>query len=209
MCVSVKRLSCKNHKAEIISNTKGGGEVHRKTTKEILAESFLELTEKKPIDKITITNITDNCGMSQPTFYNHFKDKYDLIVWIYVTAGQKVMDKIGENGYQWRDTLADGAEYFLINRDFAINALTNTSGQNSFMMYVSKSNVDLLVTEVRKKIMTEQIPKIIMGMIKVYCYGTVQFIFEWIVEDVHLPKETVVEIFEKSLPEPLKMYLYD
>jgi AcrR family transcriptional regulator len=52
--------------------------VNRKTTKEILAESFLELAETKRIDKITITEITDNCGMSQPTFYNHFKDKYDL-----------------------------------------------------------------------------------------------------------------------------------
>ena len=61
----------------------------RKTTKEILAESFLELAQKKRIDKITITDITDNCGMSQPTFYNHFKDKYDLIVWIYTSRVSK------------------------------------------------------------------------------------------------------------------------
>ncbi|MCR4647188.1 MAG: TetR family transcriptional regulator [Oscillospiraceae bacterium] len=55
----------------------------RKTTEELLAGSFLELAQTKRIDKITITEITNNCGMSQPTFYNHFKDKYDLIVWIY------------------------------------------------------------------------------------------------------------------------------
>ena len=53
----------------------------RKTTKEILSESFQELAAEMRIDKITITEITSNCGMSQPTFYNHFKDKYDLIVW--------------------------------------------------------------------------------------------------------------------------------
>ncbi len=41
----------------------------RKTTREILAESFQELAQKKRIDKITITEITNNCGMSQPTFY--------------------------------------------------------------------------------------------------------------------------------------------
>ena len=46
----------------------------RKTTKELLAESFLELAETKRIDKIRISDITDNCGMSQPTFYHHFKD---------------------------------------------------------------------------------------------------------------------------------------
>ncbi len=65
----------------------------RKTTKEILAESFQELAANKRIDKITITEITSNCGMSQPTFYNHFKDKYDLIVWIYIRKADKLLTK--------------------------------------------------------------------------------------------------------------------
>ena len=52
----------------------------RKTTKDILAESFLELAMSKRIDKITITDITSNCGMSQPTFYNHFKESLRCII---------------------------------------------------------------------------------------------------------------------------------
>ena len=44
----------------------------RMTTKELLAESFKELTTAKAINKITIANITDNCGMAQTTFYRHF-----------------------------------------------------------------------------------------------------------------------------------------
>lgn len=43
----------------------------RKTTKEILAESFHELGELKPIDKITIQDIVDNCGYSPVTFYRN------------------------------------------------------------------------------------------------------------------------------------------
>ncbi|MBO5556232.1 MAG: TetR family transcriptional regulator, partial [Oscillospiraceae bacterium] len=70
----------------------------RKTTKELLAESFRELAEQKPINKITIANITDNCGMTQPTFYRYYKDKYDLIAWIYVTDSEKIMGQIGSNG---------------------------------------------------------------------------------------------------------------
>ena len=66
----------------------------RRTTKELLAESFLELVQTKRIDKITITDITNNCGMSQPTFYNHFKDKYDMIVWIYTNHVREIMCKI-------------------------------------------------------------------------------------------------------------------
>ena len=34
----------------------------RKTAKEILADSFRELAEKKPVDKITVPEIVENCG---------------------------------------------------------------------------------------------------------------------------------------------------
>lgn len=38
----------------------------KKTTKELLADSFLELAEKVPINKITIANIAENCEVTQP-----------------------------------------------------------------------------------------------------------------------------------------------
>ena len=38
-----------------------------KTAKEILAESFREIAEMKPIDKITVKDITKNCGYSTAT----------------------------------------------------------------------------------------------------------------------------------------------
>ena len=71
----------------------------RKTTKEILAESFVELAEAKPIDRISIMEIVENCLMTKPTFYRYFKDKYDLIAWIYVREAQKNVDRIGTGGY--------------------------------------------------------------------------------------------------------------
>ncbi|WP_026528557.1 hypothetical protein [Butyrivibrio sp. VCD2006] len=40
----------------------------RKTSKKILAESFREVAESKNIDKITVKDITDNCGYSPATF---------------------------------------------------------------------------------------------------------------------------------------------
>ncbi len=51
----------------------------RKTAKEILAESFKELALTRDVEKITIKEITDNCGYSPATFYRQFKDKYDLM----------------------------------------------------------------------------------------------------------------------------------
>ena len=51
----------------------------------LLAESFKELAQKQPIEKITIKEITDKAGVIRPTFYNHFQDKYELLEWIIYT----------------------------------------------------------------------------------------------------------------------------
>ena len=180
----------------------------RKTTKELLAESFLELAQTKRIDKITITEITNNCGMSQPTFYNHFKDKYDLIVWIYTSRVSEVMGRIDNKSYLWKDTLLDGARYYAENCEFIKNALKHIGGQDSFIEYVRKRNTEFLKAEVQKKLMTEFIPDEIMGMIEVYVYGTVQYMLRWLMSDMPLSPEKLAYIWEKSLPEPLRRYLY-
>lgn len=108
----------------------------RKTAKEILAESFRELAEKKNIDKITVRDIKENCGYSSATFYRQFKDKYDLIVWDHTRIVAEVMDRIGNNGYPWSQTLLDGAKDFQTNKDYLSNLLKHTSGQDSFILCV-------------------------------------------------------------------------
>ena len=66
----------------------------RKTAKEILADSFRELTERNPANKITVKDITENCGYSTATFYRQFRDKYDLIAWDYSRRYKDILDRM-------------------------------------------------------------------------------------------------------------------
>ena len=50
-------------------------------TKRALVESLKRLLLKKPLNKITVTDITEDCGISRMTFYYHFKDILDLVEW--------------------------------------------------------------------------------------------------------------------------------
>ena len=52
-----------------------------KLTKRALEESLKRLLLEKPLGKITISDITDDCGISRMTFYYHFQDIYDLVEW--------------------------------------------------------------------------------------------------------------------------------
>ena len=50
-------------------------------TKRALEASLKNLLAKRPLDKITVTDITEDCGINRMTFYYHFKDIYDLVEW--------------------------------------------------------------------------------------------------------------------------------
>lgn len=48
-------------------------------TETYLIQALIELIEKKPFDKITITDIAEKAGVSRITFYRHFNSKTDII----------------------------------------------------------------------------------------------------------------------------------
>ena len=50
-------------------------------TKKALLVAFGELLEEKPFNKITITDITAKCGLNRMTFYYHFENIYELMIW--------------------------------------------------------------------------------------------------------------------------------
>ena len=67
-----------------------GGNDMANTTKLALEASLKELLRTKPIDRITINDLTEHCGISRMTFYYHFKDIYDLVEWAYVWRTESV-----------------------------------------------------------------------------------------------------------------------
>ena len=50
-------------------------------TKRALEDSLKRLLLQKPLTKITIADLTEDCGVSRMTFYYHFQDIYDLVEW--------------------------------------------------------------------------------------------------------------------------------
>ena len=49
-------------------------------TKQALGDALRHFLAQKPLNKITISDLTDHCGISRMTFYYHFEDIYDLVI---------------------------------------------------------------------------------------------------------------------------------
>ena len=76
------------------------------TTKRALEASFKKLLLEKPLNKITINDITEDCGVNRMTFYYHFKDIYDLVDWILAEDAAKAME--GRRGFgTWSEAYLD------------------------------------------------------------------------------------------------------
>ena len=56
---------------------------NRMSTKEYLALVLYEMMKQTPFEKIKVTDILERAQLSRTTFYRHFADKYDLLVWFY------------------------------------------------------------------------------------------------------------------------------
>lgn len=62
-------------------------------TKRALEQSLKHMLLQKPLTKITINDIAEDCGISRMTFYYHFKDIYDLVEWACLEDARKALDE--------------------------------------------------------------------------------------------------------------------
>ena len=101
-------------------------------TKKILAESMKTLMEQQPFAKISVGDICSLCQMNRKSFYYHFRDKYDLVNWIFQT--EFLLTIRPESLTDIWQIILDLCRYFYDNRAFYYNALS-VQGQNSFQDY--------------------------------------------------------------------------
>ena len=102
-------------------------------TKKALAGALKKLMSEVPFSKISVGDICETCGMSRKSFYYHFKDKYDLVNWIFYT---EFIEAIDDSDLQSSYSLFGSVcRYFYRERAFYRSAL-KIEGQNSFSEYL-------------------------------------------------------------------------
>ena len=84
-------------------------------TKQALAEALKELMAQKPIDKITIHDLTDRCGIRRQNFYYHFENVYNLMRWMFQEEAVSLLRQ-HEGTLLWQEGLLQLFQYLEENR---------------------------------------------------------------------------------------------
>ena len=89
-------------------------------TKRALEQSLKNLLLKKPLTKITVGDIAEDCGINRMTFYYHFKDIYDLVEWSCLEDARRALDE--KKTYEtWQQGLLQIFEAVQANKPFILN----------------------------------------------------------------------------------------
>lgn len=102
-------------------------------TKRALAQALKDLMRQQPLQKISVGQICGACGMNRKSFYYHFRDKQDLVYWIFRTEFLENVHLSGtSNGWS---LLIDVCHYLYGEREFYRDTLS-IQGQNSLREYL-------------------------------------------------------------------------
>lgn len=105
-------------------------------TKSALCGALKTLCEQKPFEKISISDITNECGLNRQSFYYHFQDKYELLEYIYFNEIFKNITR-GVNYDNWYERLEGFLENIRKDKKFYSNTLKNS--EIIFEKYLFKS----------------------------------------------------------------------
>ena len=147
-------------------------------TKRAIAASLKELTKRKAFDKITIHEITEFCGLNRQTFYYHFKDKYELVDWIYYneTISIIMQDLTYEN---WDQKVLLMLKNMKQDKYFYESTL-KLSVESGFRNYLFRIATELFMDIVgRIELNTDYLENEKTFISEFYAFGIVEVIISW------------------------------
>ncbi|MBP3875050.1 MAG: TetR/AcrR family transcriptional regulator C-terminal domain-containing protein [Lachnospiraceae bacterium] len=169
-------------------------------TKMWIADKMREIMKHKPIDKIRVTEICKAADIERPTFYYHFKDKYDLVAWMFCTDAYGTdITSVASAAAGMNRMKQEILFYKRAYEDSSQNALWHY-----MVEYFTKRYTDLAKEKLGSDILDTQL----VYSIRFYCMGSVGMTQEWVLTDNITSAETVVQMMFNSMPENLRKIFF-
>lgn len=161
-------------------------------TKRALEASLKHLLLQKPLTKITISDITEDCGINRMTFYYHFKDLYDLVEWSCVEDAAKALE--GKKTYDtWQEGFLNIFDAVLENKPLIMNVYRCVS-REQIERYLYSLLDSLIIGVIEEKAVGMEIHEIDKQFIAdFYEYAFVGIMLDWIAHDMKGDPKYIVD----------------
>lgn len=178
-------------------------------TKKALADALKSIMARVPLNKITVKQLVDHCGLNRQSFYYHFHDVYELLGWIYRT--EAVESIAPYRSYQtWSDGFLRIFVYIGNNQAFCMNTL-NSLARNHLDAYLYAVTYELVmgvVNEVSSGKKVQDADKTFMA--NFYTVAFTGLVIQWMRSGMKERPEDIIgrlsELIEGSFLHALERY---
>ena len=167
-------------------------------TKRALEQSLKNLLLKKPLTKITVGDITDDCGINRMTFYYHFKDIYDLVEWSCLEDAKRALEE--KKTYDtWPQGFLQIFKAVQENKPFILNVYRCVHREQV------EKYLQPLVDQLLLNVINEEAAGITVRdedkqfIAQVYSYMFIGLMLDWIKDDMREDPQQIVEKLSKLI----------
>lgn len=160
-------------------------------TKRALEQSLKNLLQQKPLSKITISDITEDCGISRMTFYYHFKDIYDLVEWACAEDAARALQN--KKTYDtWQQGFVQIFHAVRENKVFVMNVYrcVNREQVEKYLVPLTDQLIMGVITECAAGMTVREADQQFIA--QVYSYAFVGIMLDWIRNDMRADPEELV-----------------
>lgn len=171
---------------------------------QIFADVLVDLASKKPFEKISVSEIVSLSGLTRPTFYKYFSDKYDLALWIFEQHVQSARRDMRIN----HDFIALNRSVLTIMKqysDFYKSLFRDTDSQNSFIKQFHSN----CLSGTKNYIGAMGLSPETIAVYEVWTTGTDALIARWASNGMKESIDYLIDIFIRSMPEELKRVYFN
>lgn len=157
---------------------KGSGLISS-SIKDVLSASLIKLLSQKILDKITVSDICNDCGANRQTFYYHYRDKYDLVERTYESFFMSVFDE-KELFPSWQKKYRTLLEKFLENKTVVLNTY-NSKSREALDRALERQIFTIIfriMQELSVGIQVDEDDKVLIS--RFFVFGIVGMTLEWI-----------------------------
>ena len=167
-------------------------------TKRALEQSLKNLLLKKPLTKITVGDITEDCGINRMTFYYHFKDIYDLVEWSCLEDAKRALEE--KKTYDtWQQGFLQIFKAVQENKPFILNVYRCVHREQV------EKYLQPLVDQLLLNVINEEAAGITVRdedkqfIAQVYSYMFIGLMLDWIKHDMREDPQQIVEKLSKLI----------
>lgn len=175
-------------------------------TKWMFAKEIQKMLKVCSLSDIRVGDLCLRCDVDRQVFYYHFRDKYDLVAWIFTQDFVESMKTSGNVPGHFQ--LAKALMLIKEKKTFYKKALEDHS-QNSLWKYIQNYDVDFYTDIIQKKQNTEKPSCGLQYAIRYHSYGCLGMTIEWLQDDCKLSPEDFAKLLLEHMPEDMKSVLLE